>query len=422
MVDLILRVVFDDHFEGPEDGQHPRRPRVQVVADGVFQQGNFDDVLPLGNPDHLAEPAYGLRRIAAPAKTGQSRHPGVVPAAHMTLVHELGELALAHHRMAQVQPCELDLLGVVYVQGVEEPVVEGPMVLVLHCADRVGDTLHGVGLPVREVVHWVDHPLIAGAVMRRLQDPVEDGVPHVDIARGHVDFGAQDSLAFVSLAVLHAEEQGQVFLDGAVSVGALDTRLGERAPVLAYLLLVQVVYVGLALLDEVDCEVVELVEVVRCEVEVLAPVPTEPADVLQDAVDELLFLLGGVGVVEAHVAAAAVLLGQPEIEAHGLGVADVKVAVGLGGEACHDVPAEPPRPPVGLHRSPDEVQRCFCFLHSVALVTHADALLPNLYIGLYSSVWEVGCIGYGEGGGSIGGANCGWNVQFPVGVWGMTFD
>ena len=62
---------------------------------------------------------------------------------------------------------------------------------------------------------------------------------------------------------------------------------------------------------------------------------------------------------------------------------------GFGGWGNY-VPAEPPRPPVGLHRSPDEVQRCFCFLHSVALVTHADALLPALYIGSYSSVWEVG--------------------------------
>ena len=247
MLDLILGVIFDNHFEGPQDGQHPRCTRVQVVADGVFQQGNFDDVLPLGNPDHLAEPAYGLRRIAAPAKTGEGRHPGVVPAAHVTLVYELGELALAHHRMAQVQPSELDLLRVVYVQGVEEPVVEGPMVLVLHGADRVGDTLHGVGLPVGEVVHGVDHPLIAGAVMRRLQDPVQNGVPHVDVARRHVDLGAKDSLAFVDLAVLHAEEQGEVFLDGAVPVGALDTRLGEGATVFAYLLLVQVVDVGLAL-------------------------------------------------------------------------------------------------------------------------------------------------------------------------------
>ena len=105
----------------------------------------------------------------------------------------------------------------------------------------------------------------------------------------------------------------------------------------------------------------------------LAPVPAEPADVLQDAVDELLLLLGRVGVVEAHVAAAAVLLGQPEVEAHGLGVADVEVAVGLGGEACHDVPAEPPGRVVGLHGGAYEVQGGFGvgFSHGVVPVISA---------------------------------------------------
>ncbi len=43
--------------------------------------------------------------------------------------------------------------------------------------------------------------------------------------------------------------------------------------------------------------------------------------------------LAGVGVVEAQVAAAAELLGDAEVEADGLGVADVEVAVGLGGKA-----------------------------------------------------------------------------------------
>ena len=41
------------------------------------------------------------------------------------------------------------------------------------------------------------------------------------------------------------------------------------------------------------------------------------------------FFLGGVGVVEAQVAEAAEFLGEAEVEADGLGVADVQVAVGL---------------------------------------------------------------------------------------------
>src|SRR5262249_8865062 len=48
----------------------------------------------------------------------------------------------------------------------------------------------------------------------------------------------------------------------------------------------------------------------------------------------------GVGVVEAEVTLAAVLLRQAEVQADRLGVADVQVAVGLGGEAGVDARAE----------------------------------------------------------------------------------
>src|SRR6185312_13832706 len=49
-----------------------------------------------------------------------------------------------------------------------------------------------------------------------------------------------------------------------------------------------------------------------------------------------LLLLRGVGVVEAQAAMAAELRGNAEIERNRLGVADMKIAVGLGRKARHD--------------------------------------------------------------------------------------
>ena len=49
--------------------------------------------------------------------------------------------------------------------------------------------------------------------------------------------------------------------------------------------------------------------------------------------------LRGVGVVEAQVALAAELGGQAEVQADGLGVADVQVAVRLGRKARVHAPA-----------------------------------------------------------------------------------
>jgi len=54
-----------------------------------------------------------------------------------------------------------------------------------------------------------------------------------------------------------------------------------------------------------------------------APVEAEPADVLLDRVDVLNVFFDRIGVVEAQVAAAAVLERHAEIEADGFGVADV---------------------------------------------------------------------------------------------------
>ena len=169
-----------------------------------------------------------------------------------------------------------------------------------------------------------------------VDDPVEDGVAQVDVRRGHVDPGAQDAGAVRELAAPHPLEQVEALLDGPVAPRAVPAGLGQRAAVLADLVGREVVDVGVAGPDQVDRPGVQLLEVVRGVVEVLAPVEAEPAHVGLDRVDVLLLLLDRVGVVEAEVAAAAELAGDAEVEADRLGMADVEVAVRLGREAGDD--------------------------------------------------------------------------------------
>jgi hypothetical protein len=66
------------------------------------------------------------------------------------------------------------------------------------------------------------------------------------------------------------------------------------------------------------------------------PAVAQPLHGVLDAVDVLLLLFLGIGVVEPHVADAAVLLRQAEVQADALGVAHVQVAVGFGREAGAD--------------------------------------------------------------------------------------
>jgi hypothetical protein len=163
-------------------------------------------------------------------------------------------------------------------------------------------------------------------------DAIHDGIAHIDAGRGHVDFGAEDAAAVGELAGFHAKEEIEVFIDGAAAIGAVPAGLIEVAAVLADLIDGEVIDVGLAGLDELHGPLVELAEVVGGVAEAL-PVEAEPAHVFHNGIYVLLLFLFGIGVVEAQVCFAAELVGEAEIDADGLGVADVKVAVGLGRKA-----------------------------------------------------------------------------------------
>ena len=72
---------------------------------------------------------------------------------------------------------------------------------------------------MRKIVHRVDAPFVACAVVRRLfQDAVHNRVTHIDIAGGHVDFRAQDDRAGRELAIFHALKKVKAFFNGAVAV------------------------------------------------------------------------------------------------------------------------------------------------------------------------------------------------------------
>ncbi len=159
--------------------------------------------------------------------------------------------------------------------------------------------------------------------------------------------------------------------------GAVLTRLGEGAAVLANLVGREVVDVGLAGPDQVNRPFVELIEVVGREVEMLAPVEAQPADVFLDRVDVLLLLLDRVRVVEAQVAAPAELARDAEVERDRLRVPDVQVAVRLGREAGYHA-RMPALPQVGGHDLADEIAS---LRRGRILSAHLAAALDSVWLG-----------------------------------------
>ena len=79
---------------------------------------------------------------------------------------------------------------------------------------------HAMGI----VVHRIDAPRVARAVMGCVQNAIHDGVAHEHIAGGHIDFGTQDVRTFLEFTGPHAREQVEVFLDRAVAIRTLLAR------------------------------------------------------------------------------------------------------------------------------------------------------------------------------------------------------
>ncbi|MNV14843.1 hypothetical protein D3C71_1055400 [compost metagenome] len=337
-----------------DHGHATRRGAVQVFAQRAFQHAEIDHRILLADAHALGEQAHRRRRVATATQALQGRHARVFPAVHQLFGDQRHQLALAHHRVVDVQARELDLarlcrfarqagvdqrLGQRVIVGevdvVHAPVVQRAMVFEFQRAQRVGDALDRIAQCMGEVVHRVDRPRVAGVLVLDVLDAVQRRIAQVDVAAGHVDLGAHGARAIGELTGTHAAEQVEVFLDAAVAVRRGTTRFGQGAAVGAHFLGRQVADIGLAVADQLLRGQVIGIEIVR-GVAQLVPLKAQPAHVVLDRGHVLRVFLGRVGVVETQVADAAELTGDAEVQADRLGVANVQVTVGFRREAGLD--------------------------------------------------------------------------------------
>ena len=141
----------------------------------------------------------------------------------------------------------------------------------------------------------------------KMQDAVKHGVAEIQVAGSHVYPGPQDPCPIIKLPDPHPTKQLQILLNAPLSKRAGNARLSECPSMLANLVLGEVAYVGQTNLDQMYGELVKLLEVVGGVVEVFAPIETQPAQVFLDGADVLFIFLGGIRVVEAQMAGAAII-------------------------------------------------------------------------------------------------------------------
>ena len=157
-----------------------------------------------------------------------------------------------------------------------------------------------------------------------------------EVAGGKVDLGTQGVFSFGELTVLHALEQIEALFHGAVSPGALGRNV-DIAAVFAELFRREFAHIGQTLFDQLHGKLVILLEIVGAVEHTVAPVETQPVDVILDGFHVFGILLGGIGIVHAEIGDAAEFLGDTEVDAQSLAVADVQISVGFRREAGVDL-------------------------------------------------------------------------------------
>src|SRR5262249_35245474 len=120
-----------------------------------------------------------------------------------------------------------------------------------------------------------------------------------------------------------------------------------------------------------DGKIVKPLEVVG-RIELGVPLETQPLDVFPDRVDVLDVFFGRVRVVKAEVADTAPLLGDAEVQADGLRVSDVKIAVWFRRKPRRRASMVLPGREILVHDGADEVEgrgrggRSMVVAHSLA--------------------------------------------------------
>ena len=196
------------------------------------------------------------------------------------------------------------------------------------------DALKRILNRVREVVHRIHAPLVAEMIVGDVTDAVDDRIAEMDIRRRHVNLRANAPFAVRILAIAHLVEDLEVALGIGISRGARRAGLLGNAAVLLPLVLRQVAAIGLPAANQLLGDLEHRVKHVRRVVEaglariaLAGPLEAEPVDVLLDVLGVLVGLLGRIRVVESEVALAIKELGHAEVNADGLGVSDMNVAV-----------------------------------------------------------------------------------------------
>ncbi len=174
----------------------------------------------------------------------------VVPTIHMLIRYQLCQATLRQNRVGQVQTREFILAGAGRGRQVlHKPVVQRAMIFEFERAEGMRGSLNRVRLAMREVIRWVDTPLVACAWMD-LWTIRRSRIAQVDVTRCHIDFLARSTFSPSPNSPAFMRENRSRFSSTARSRYGLGLPGSVmRATILTYLIGRQIIDIGLSRLQ-----------------------------------------------------------------------------------------------------------------------------------------------------------------------------
>ncbi len=329
---LALWIIGNNNLQWTKNCHHAVSCIIQIIPDAVLQHGYIHQAVGLGHAYFTAEVPQSSRSIATTTQSGNGRHPWIIPACYVSFFHQLTKLSLTSNGVGKVQTGKLNLTRAsIYIKAyrLQQPVIKRTMILKLQGADGVGNALNGIRERMCEIIHWVNAPSIPGTVMGGMGNTVDNRITHIDIWRCHVDLGSQYLLPIGELAVFHASKEIHILLNAAVPIWAFLACLSQGATHAADFLGSGIIYIGLAIFNELYGKFIELLKVVRCIEHPLIPAKAQPFYILLDGIHIFHVFLYRICIIKAEVAQSIVLLRQSKVQANGLGVANMEIAIWL---------------------------------------------------------------------------------------------
>ena len=197
---LTFGIVGNNQFHGINHRRNTASPFVQVFSNRCFEQRHIVQRVEFGITYRVDKPANTLRRVTSAPHSAQRWHTWVVPSCHQMLVYQRMQLALAHHSVRQIQSVKLNLarsevvnvlrFAIHFFQEIDELIVQRTVRNKLERTNRVRNAFEVIALSVCKVIHRISVPSGSGAMMRCVNNAIDNRVAKVHVGIAHIELGA----------------------------------------------------------------------------------------------------------------------------------------------------------------------------------------------------------------------------------------